>query len=75
MAFFFYLPNLLVVELFVRASRRRVAPVLRFSASFVLLVATTFLIVGTYYFTLYYWGPAIINWATGARQVLGQTGH
>jgi uncharacterized membrane protein len=75
MAFFFYLPNLLVVELFVRAGRRQVAPIARFLASFVLLFVTSFLLVGTYYFTLYYWGPAIVNWVTGAEQVLGQTGH
>ncbi len=68
MAFFFYLPNLLVVDVFVRASRRHVAPIARIAGSLVLLAATTFLIVGTYYFTLYYWGPAIINWATGAPQ-------
>jgi hypothetical protein len=68
MAFFFYLPNLLVVEVFVRASHRRAAPIARIAGSFVLLAATTFLVIGTYYFTLYYWGPAIINWITGARQ-------
>ena len=68
MAFFFYLPNLLVVEVFVRVSHRRAAPIARIAGSFVLLAATTFLVIGTYYFTLYYWGPAIINWITGARQ-------
>jgi uncharacterized membrane protein len=75
MAFFFYLPNLLVVEIFVRAGHRHVAPIVRFLASFTLLFVTSFLLVGTYYFTLYYWGPAIVNWVTGAEQVLGQTAH
>ncbi len=66
MVFFFYLPNLLVAEAFIRARRFTASPILRLSASVVLLLATVFLMVGTYYFTLYYWGPAIVNWVTGA---------
>ena len=66
MAFFFYIPNLLVVEAFVRANQFKASPVLRLSASFVLLFATGFLLLGTYYFTLYYWGPAIVNWVSGS---------
>jgi len=62
MAFFFYLPNLLVAEAFIRARRYTASPALRISASLVLLLATAFLLVGTYFFTLYYWGPAILNW-------------
>lgn len=62
MAFFFYLPNLLVVELFLRARLRAVAPGLRLVAAGALLLATAFLGIGTYYFTLYYWGPAIVKW-------------
>ena len=62
MAFFFYLPNLLVVEIFLRARSRAVAPVLRLVAAGALLLATGFLGLGTYYFTLYYWGPAILKW-------------
>jgi hypothetical protein len=27
-----------------------------------LLLATGFLLLGTYFFTLYYWGPAILKW-------------
>ena len=65
MAFFFYIPNLLVVEAFVRASQYKASPILRLSASVVLLLATGFLGLGTYYFTLYYWGPAIVNWVSG----------
>lgn len=64
MDFFFYLPNLLVVEIFTRASYAKASPFLRFSASLVLLFATGFLLLGTYYFTLYYWGPAIVNWVS-----------
>lgn len=62
MAFFFYIPNLLVVEAFVRARSYKASPALRLSASFVLLFATGFLLIGTYFFTLYYWGPAIMTW-------------
>ncbi len=65
MAFFFYIPNLLVVEAFVRASQYKASPILKLSASVVLLLATGFLGLGTYYFTLYYWGPAIVNWVSG----------
>ncbi|QJW88878.1 DUF2306 domain-containing protein [Spirosoma taeanense] len=62
MAFFFYIPNLLVAEVFIRARSYKASLVLRFSASLVLLLATGFLLLGTYYFTLYYWGPAIVKW-------------
>ncbi|MFD2935519.1 DUF2306 domain-containing protein [Spirosoma flavum] len=66
MAFFFYIPNLLVVEAFVRARNYKSSPALRLSASFVLLFATGFLLLGSYYFTLYYWGPAILSWLSPA---------
>lgn len=65
MAFFFYIPNLLVVEAYTRANRYKASPILRLSASVVLLLATGFLGLGTYYFTLYYWGPAIVKWVAG----------
>jgi hypothetical protein len=64
MAFFFYLPNLLVVEVFIRARAYTATPIQRLLAAFVLLIATGFLLVGTYYFTLYYWGPAILKWVS-----------
>lgn len=62
MAFFFYIPNLLVVEAFSRASHYKASSGLKLLASFLFLVAAGFLVVGTYYFTLYYWGPAILSW-------------
>lgn len=62
MAFFFYIPNLLVVEVLTRAKQYKVSPVFRLSASLVLLGAIGFLWLATYYFTLYYWGPAILSW-------------
>jgi hypothetical protein len=66
MAFFFYIPNLLVVEALLRARQSSVSPGLKLLSSFVLLLATSFLLVGTYFFTLYYWGPAIVSWITGS---------
>ncbi|MEJ0059407.1 MAG: DUF2306 domain-containing protein [Terricaulis sp.] len=59
MAFFFYLPNLAIAELFIRARRWQGGPALRLSASAALIVATGFVSLGTYYFTLYAWAPAI----------------
>lgn len=61
MAFFFYLPNLVVAEFFIRGRRSRSAPALRWTASALLALATVFLLVGTYYFTKIYWGPAILS--------------
>lgn len=62
MAFFFYLPNLLVAEIFIRSRKRRLSPVLNWLSSLVLLLMTSFLLLGTYFFTAYYWGPAIMKW-------------
>ncbi|MFC5412416.1 DUF2306 domain-containing protein [Larkinella bovis] len=66
MAFFFYLPNLVVAEAFIRARSYQASPFLRIVSSLILLAATGFLLIGTYYFTLYYWGPAIVGWVTGS---------
>lgn len=59
MAFFFYLPNLLLAEVIIRSRGGIASPTLRFGAAGVMTIATLFLLVGTYYFTRYYWGPAI----------------
>ncbi|MGV3561105.1 DUF2306 domain-containing protein [Larkinella arboricola] len=64
MDFFFYIPNLLVAEAFIRARQYRASSALRLGASLLLVLATGFLLVGTYYFTIYYWGPAILGWLT-----------
>jgi len=61
MSFFFYLPNLLVAEIFIRGRRVAAGPVMRFAAAGVLAAATLFLLVGTFYFTKFYWGPAIVQ--------------
>ena len=61
MAFFFYLPNLLVAEIFighyeaVKTKSAKVIAVLSF------YIVSGFLLLGTYFFTKEYWGPAIIE--------------
>ncbi|RAJ97618.1 putative membrane protein DUF2306 [Larkinella arboricola] len=66
MDFFFYIPNLLVAEAFIRARQYQASSALRLGASLLLMLATGFLLVGTYYFTIFYWGPAILGWLTRA---------
>lgn len=61
MAFFFYVPNLIVAELFIRGRRVAASPASRIVAALVLLVAAGFVGLGTYYFTLYAWGPGILS--------------
>lgn len=61
MAFAFYVPNLVVAELFIRARRAPGHPVFRVAAVAALLGATALVGIGTYYFTRYYWGPAILT--------------
>jgi hypothetical protein len=62
MFFFFYIPNLIVAEAFIRARKYTASALLRIFASFTLFLATAFILVGTYFFTIYYWGPAILKW-------------
>jgi len=60
MAFFFYVPNLLVVEALIRAPRASMSATARWTAASAFTCATLFLLLGTYYFTKFYWGPAIL---------------
>jgi len=62
MAFFFYLPNLAVAEAFIRARGVTVAPSIKVAAGTVFILAALFLAVGTFYFTYFYWGPALVHW-------------
>ena len=63
MSFFFYIPNLMVAEIFIRAqNKRKTALWLNLVFVVVLLAMTGFLLLGTYYFTEFYWGPAIMDW-------------
>jgi hypothetical protein len=61
MAFFFYAPNLLVAEALIRAPRAPLSPAARWTATTTFSVATLFIVLGTYQFTRYYWGPAILD--------------
>lgn len=65
MAFFFYIPNLVVAEAFIRTMNYKRSALLNFSSSLLLLLITGFLLLGTYYFTKMYWGPAILDWMAG----------
>jgi hypothetical protein len=61
MSFFFYLPNLAIVELFLRGRRLRAHFAIRLSTTLVLNLATLIVVVGSYYFLRYYWGPGILR--------------
>ena len=60
MVFFFYVPNLLVVEALIRAPRAALSNTAKWVATVTFSGATLFLLLGTYYFTRYSWGPAIL---------------
>ena len=62
MSFFFYIPNLLVAEVFIRSRNFKIFPLLNLVSTILLLLMTAFLLLGTYYFTKLYWGPAILEW-------------
>lgn len=66
MAFFFYVPNLMVAELFIRSRQARSGPALTLSAAAVLLAASAFVLVATWFFTMRYWGPGMVSGLTGA---------
>ena len=61
MSFFFYLPNLLVAELFIRRQQVLRTPAAKWIAASVLYVATAFLVLATYFFTIRLWGAAIVD--------------
>jgi hypothetical protein len=65
MAFFFYLPNLMVAELFIRARPAPVRSALRALTAGSLTLATVFVGIGTFYFTQVYWGPSIVSGLLG----------
>ncbi len=60
MAFWFYVPNLVVAEIFIRGRLATTHPALRVAAAAALTAATGFLMLGTYFFTAKQWGPAIL---------------
>lgn len=65
MAFFFYMPNLLLVEVFIREPHPRAPSGLKLIVAGVLVGVTGFLLLGTYFFTRIHWGPAIMHRLVG----------
>ena len=65
MVFFFYLPNLAVAELFLRARKRSGSPILTAFAAAVLLAASAFVLAATWFFTTRYWGPGVASGLAG----------
>ncbi len=61
MSFFFYLPNLLLVELYLRGGLPRATTAGRALAVGGLAAAIGVLLLGTYFFTTDLWGPAILE--------------
>lgn len=60
MVFFFYVPNLLVAEFFIRSQHRPGNIALRLGAIGGLAFGIGLVALGTYYFTRFSWGPAIV---------------
>lgn len=61
MDFFFYLPNLLVAELFIRRQKISQTHTAKWFSASALFIATAFLLLATYFFTTHFWGPAILK--------------
>ena len=65
MDFFFYIPNLLVAEVFIgRKAIMRTLMAKRLAVAG-LFITTAFLVLATYFFTKHYWGPAILDLVVG----------
>lgn len=60
MDFFFYLPNLLVAEVFIGRRKIVASNIAKSLATGGLLAASALLLVATYFFTLKFWGPEIL---------------
>lgn len=60
MIFWFYLPNLAVAELFIRARKGRAPVALKAAGAAALAGATAFLLLATWFFTTEGWGPVIV---------------
>jgi hypothetical protein len=63
MAFFFYLPNLLVAEAYLRGRSAQANAAVKLTGAAVMAVAVCLLIVATYFFAVRYWLPAIVTGA------------
>jgi Predicted membrane protein (DUF2306) len=63
MAFFFYIPNLLVAEAYLRGRSEQAGVAAKLSGAAVMGVAVCLLVVATYFFATRYWWPAIVTGA------------
>jgi hypothetical protein len=61
MDFFFFVPNLIVAELFIRARRSQATTTGRIAATAALSGSAAFIALATFFFTTYGWGPAIVT--------------
>ncbi len=61
MAFFFYAPNLLIAEIYLRGASRQAGPVVKLTGALVLGMAVGLLALATYFFATKYWWPAIVT--------------
>jgi len=65
MMFFFYVPNLIVAEMFIRARRTETGAVVGSGAAMVLFAASAFIILATFLFTRGAWGPRAVSGLVG----------
>ena len=61
MAFWFYIPNLVIAELVIRSRPSSATAWFRGITATALFIAVGFLLLGTYFFTKVYWGPVIVH--------------
>jgi hypothetical protein len=60
MDFFFFVPNLIVAEIIVKAPKVRASRTVRAIAVAGLAMSSIIVVIGTYYFTRYHWGQDIL---------------
>ncbi len=64
MAFFFYIPNLLIAEIFIGRYDIMKTKTAKRIAIFIIFMTTIFILLATYFFTKRIWGPPIIKLLT-----------
>ncbi len=65
MDFWFYVPNLVVAEVFIAKYQLFKSPIMKVLASLIVLIAIGLLALATYFFTKHYWSPPIIDFFVG----------
>ncbi|WP_109806752.1 DUF2306 domain-containing protein [Sphingosinithalassobacter portus] len=60
MLYWFFVPNLIVAEMFIRARRTTASATAQFAAAGVLSIATIFVALGTFFFTWKAWAPVVL---------------